>query len=1005
MKVYIAVWLWCLMHPSVGLHAQLQRLHFRQITVADGLIDGTINAIGQDKYGFMWFASLGGINRYNGHLMRLFTHVPGDSTSPLGSFVESMVSDEEGRFWLGYETGLQEFDFSKQNFREIKVFSNLRINSMMALPGKKIFLFTDAGPVIFDTESESATYLKDIARNAGDRQLLSFRAYEGTWFQGKLLIATRRNLLEYDTAANTVSVMKTGPMEGLAITSVAVDARGNLWLGTQSRIQLARRTNDGSFTIYDHFLSTDVTTLTNNINHVFTDKQGVLWVATTMDGLLQYNAEADHLIGLKYRPGVQGSPIGNLFREAFVDRDGLIWLGGNTGINYFNPKKQFFEVIMPFADSLEYKNRRETRALTEDNDGKLWMGTMDGVSCFDPKTGKYRVWKNSPGKPRQIYYNSIRGTLADDDGNVWIATGSGVNKFNKLNGTMEFIPRDLLPYGFYFGISKDRKGNIWFATRDFDGLYLFDKQTRIFKGIGNHPQMKVFSGLGGRIVYEDSKGRYWLGFNGAGLGFFDPRNGKTRIWNTSLPKNKTIIGNLVFDICEDHRGVIWVSTNNGITGITIEQEKYQSFNLSNGLLGNAASALAVDSINRLWIATTRGLNMLDSTRTVFISFGIDNGLPTDGFPEYRSLVTRNGDFIFPGNSGYIRFNPMHYKPPAGKIPVYLSEVFVQNKPFRTEGEISDIKAFRFRHDENAFRFSFASPNYDNPAQTWFAYKLEGFDDEWLYTQKNEINYTNVPGGRYTLLFKASNNSNDWNVPEHKVLIHVKTIFYNTLWFRMISLLTIAGLLYIIYRYRIRQKERLIVLQSRTQQLEKEKAMVMYENLKQHLNPHFLFNSLTSLSSLIRLDQQMAGDFLEKMSRIYRYILKNRDSETVTLKEELGFVSNYIELQKTRFESGLQVNMQVDEEHLYKKIAPVTLQNLVENAIKHNTTSKQKPLIIDFYAEDDYLFVKNNLQRKSFVETSNKTGLNSMKDLYSYLSHRPLIVEETETSFVVKVPLL
>ncbi len=188
-------------------------------------------------------------------------------------------------------------------------------------------------------------------------------------------------------------------------------------------------------------------------------------------------------------------------------------------------------------------------------------------------------------------------------------------------------------------------------------------------------------------------------------------------------------------------------------------------------------------------------------------------------------------------------------------------------------------------------------------------------------------------------------------------------------------------------------------------LEKEKTLVMYENLKQHLNPHFLFNSLTSLSSLIRVDQHQAGDFLEKMSKVYRYILKNRDNETVALSEELNFVSMYIQLQKTRFENGLDVQINIGEEDLSRKIPPVTLQNLVENAIKHNVADVESPLVIELYVEDDYLVVRNNLQRKKFVETSNKQGLASMHSLYKYLSLKPMKVEEDQQYFTVKVPLL
>jgi LytS/YehU family sensor histidine kinase len=182
-------------------------------------------------------------------------------------------------------------------------------------------------------------------------------------------------------------------------------------------------------------------------------------------------------------------------------------------------------------------------------------------------------------------------------------------------------------------------------------------------------------------------------------------------------------------------------------------------------------------------------------------------------------------------------------------------------------------------------------------------------------------------------------------------------------------------------------------------------MVMYDSLKQQLNPHFLFNSLTSLSGLIETDQEVAGNFLEQMSGIYRYILKNDDNETVTLKDEIEFVKLYINLQQTRFKRGLQVNLQVPDDYLHYKIAPVTLQNLIENAIKHNIIDADAPLVIDIFIENDYIVVKNNLQKKNVVQTSNKKGLVQFTSLYHYLSELPVLINENEKYFEIKIPLI
>lgn len=188
-------------------------------------------------------------------------------------------------------------------------------------------------------------------------------------------------------------------------------------------------------------------------------------------------------------------------------------------------------------------------------------------------------------------------------------------------------------------------------------------------------------------------------------------------------------------------------------------------------------------------------------------------------------------------------------------------------------------------------------------------------------------------------------------------------------------------------------------------MEKDKTEIQYQNLINHLNPHFLFNSLTSLNSLIMTNSKEASKFLQKLSLIYRYILQNKDKEIISLEQELTFVKHYVELQKSRFEDSLQIEIDVDKTYLNSGIVPVTLQNLFENAIKHNSLEEDKPLIIRVFIEKEYLIVKNNLQRKKYVQTSNKQGLESLKSLYKYLSKKPLEIIETSTDFMVKIPLL
>jgi two-component system, LytTR family, sensor kinase len=192
---------------------------------------------------------------------------------------------------------------------------------------------------------------------------------------------------------------------------------------------------------------------------------------------------------------------------------------------------------------------------------------------------------------------------------------------------------------------------------------------------------------------------------------------------------------------------------------------------------------------------------------------------------------------------------------------------------------------------------------------------------------------------------------------------------------------------------------------KAERLEKEKSQVQFDNLKNQLNPHFLFNALTSLNSLIFDNQQLASQFLQQLSKVYRYVLQNKDKNFVLLSTELEFIAHYVQLLETRFQGALKINFQVNDEAKEKAIVPVTLQILIENAIKHNVVDKDKKLFIDIVTVGDYLVVSNNLQPRKTVETSNKVGLENLKSLYKFLTENPVIIEPTQDRFYVKVPLI
>jgi len=192
---------------------------------------------------------------------------------------------------------------------------------------------------------------------------------------------------------------------------------------------------------------------------------------------------------------------------------------------------------------------------------------------------------------------------------------------------------------------------------------------------------------------------------------------------------------------------------------------------------------------------------------------------------------------------------------------------------------------------------------------------------------------------------------------------------------------------------------------RATNLEKEKSQVQFDNLRNQLNPHFLFNSLTSLDSLIQENPPLAREFLQQLSKIFRYVLKSKEKGLVSVETELGFIKNYVSLLKTRFGEALQVNFEIAEDTLDLQITPVTLQILIENAIKHNIVNEHNPLTICIRSEGNTLSIENNVQRKKQVESSNGQGLMNLRTLYSFLSDREIEISERAGVFLVTIPLI
>jgi ligand-binding sensor domain-containing protein len=468
-----------------------------------------------------------------------------------------------------------------------------------------------------------------------------------------------------------------------------------------------------------------------------------------------------------------------------------------------------------------------------------------------------------------IHYNSVRSLLCDDTGDIWIGTAKGLNRYHPSTGTMDFFNgKQGIPLAFFWMMAKDKNGEVWMGSAS--GLFHYIRKENHFDDLRKDSVLSKYAYHNIQALYADSRNCLWIGILDVGLVIYDVNKKKQKLLTV---KDSLISDTRFSSFAEDKNGLIWIGSENGLTVYDPVKNSSRFFTREDGLPSSRTNNIMVDSLNRIWIGTSNGLCMLNRTRDNFKRFTVNDGLLTNQFNEQSAYRAKDGSFIFPTYKGFLVFRPEDYRENVSEVPVYVTSFKVSDKEITANTE--DIQHIHLRHNENFFSIELAGLNYMNPYQCMYAYQLEPFDKNWIYTNKREINYTNVPAGNYTFRYKVITDNTNWNVPEKTIKISIREIFYKTWWFKSLVLLIIGVGLIAFIRYRIGNRERILVLQNKAQMLEKEKTQVMYENLKQHLNPHFLFNSLTSLSSLIRIDQQGAGNFLDRMSKVYRYILKEQ----------------------------------------------------------------------------------------------------------------------------------
>jgi signal transduction histidine kinase/DNA-binding response OmpR family regulator/ligand-binding sensor domain-containing protein len=851
MKKFITIAITHLLLFSLNLasHAQgtPQLNVIGRITSSDGLLTGGIKYTIKDSDGFMWFSYSVGFNRWNGYdafnienflvdtnvissyrycrpmiedkngylyvgtlrngLVRVnratneyryYVNDPGNPNSIRSNGIHEMIMDEEGIIWLGtFVFGLSRFDPVKETFSNYIVDSSVsypwdynNIKSLCIDSEKIFWVGTSNG--LFQFVEEDATYIPvNIpiynAEFANIFESILEDANKDMWF------GTNCGIFKYSRATQRWDYIdlsnkdKTLPGEDYSIYKMVEYKKHNkhyLWMGTRAGLKVYDIKNR----ILTHCTPKNgYPEITNAgiVQYLFIDEQDILWASLAGITLFDLNDIPFHIRFINSYPDSLNEIQATCFYE---DKSRHIWVGTDfDGLFQFDGNLNFIANYKPCAGSFEPTGQNclnEIKDIYEDREGRLWVNTgPTGLSLFDIETGTFHFMDVDVGSylPGQL--------LQDSWGVIWMCAYDGLFKCTMAGDKeldIELCDYPTLPKVPVDEVLFDSQNRLWLITR-VSGVLCLTPENRdqmIFKPYLHQGYKHRFTmEYNARSVIEDDWGDIWFRSE-RGLFKYDPE------LDSIVPDanfNKHYQG-YIFSITRDKNGVFWFAIDNGLL-------RYDPEDNHNG-----------------------GLRVIDYR----------NGLPFS-FITRSTLFRDSRGYLYGGGRettrrGLFRFHPDNIPPPNKAIPkVYLTRFPVKNEPFPVDSNMAYKKHLVLDHNQNFFSFEFSALNYVDPVKNEYAYKLEGLDEDWVYSgNRHFANYTGVPPGHYVFRVKGSNNDGYWNEEGTSIAVTILKPPWRSWWANVLYFIFIAGVIASIAWYYLKRQQlrrELLVEQMQKEKLE------------------------------------------------------------------------------------------------------------------------------------------------------------------------------------------
>lgn len=819
-----------------------QKYEFVHYYTDDGLSQSTISAIEQDYQGFMWFGTFNGLNRFDGYSFKIYKKDPEDSRSLTSSHIEAIYEDSKNKLWIGTADGVNYYDRNSDSFQYYRYADpgpfNYAVHSFAEGKDGRLWVGGWQGLCYVDTATQTLIRFNPAAEFMEDGPKIIFDIEAES--SGNLWLATNRGLFYLDiikTSFTKFDVPETEANNSVEneVKTLYKDKRGTLWIGCEK----------GLYTLKGQDVLQLISPLSDEfISDIDQNSDGTFLIATER-GLFVYNRETGDI--KQYKKERSATTLSdNVVRKIFMDRDKHLWVGTFYGLNYNGSNQNFGFLGKATIEKPGLKNPYIT-SLCTNREGHIFVGTAEGIEVVEVTSSGIKFLSDRYTALKAIN-NAIVSLASDGHDNIFISSWpTGMYVYNFKKNILRRI-RDTPPSCGLAAILI-HENRIWIGCDN--NLYeyninkgSFDKQASFESNI--------------TYINKDSRSNLLLGGQ-SGMIKYNPLTGETinyRGEGNAINLRAKVVNN----IHEDADKNFWVATGQGLYRID-KSQKLTSFWKKEGFADDDVKAITEDNHDNLWISTTNKLYKFNRKNFAMRKFEIPDGLLVKEFSEHAALKLESGHMVFGGKQGLIIFHPDSIQDNVIPPNVVITDFRILNQTIPTGSKIlpkhiSVSNELVLDYTAREFSFDFVGLNFSSPQKNQYAYMMEGFDKDWIYSGTRRFaSYTNLPpGSEYVFRVKASNEDGVWNEAGTSIRIYINPPFWDTWWFKTITYAIAAILIYIIYRIRTNNIRRQRILLEKQKILLEEEVRVKTADLReanQHL--HEQAERIAHMNALLQHD--------------------------------------------------------------------------------------------------------------------------------------------------------